>query len=347
MRDVAAISRDLANRTEDFCRVWFPRGRKVGNYWQMADTTGEAGRSLAIRLRPSGGRPAGKWSDFATGENGDLLDLIEAHTGSTYRDVLAQARSFLGQPDTSQDDKPAVTSEGTRPSDKIIAGRNLFSYGRSWRKTPAERYLRRRGICRFGSALAYHRHVFFLDTDGECDGLPALLAAITDNYGVVTGCARTFLDIQRTQVAAIENPKRVLGRLHGNAIRFSHWPGAEDLLAGEGLENVLSVGSALPLLDLASCLTANHLGLFDPPPTIKRLWIARDNDEAGEWAASRLRTRAEPMGIDVFDLVPASNDFNRDLLNDGLIGLRRRLTANMRECAPEILQTMDRMRRER
>ena len=44
--DPGALSRGLARHAEAFCRHWFPEGRKVGNYWQMADISGAKGRSL-------------------------------------------------------------------------------------------------------------------------------------------------------------------------------------------------------------------------------------------------------------------------------------------------------------
>lgn len=333
MPGAADLSRDLARHAEAFCRTYFPNGRKVGNYWQMGDVTGVPGRSLAIRLKESGGREAGNWADRATGEYGDLLDLLEIRIAPTsFRELRSEAMSFLGRPEVDHAENGSSVQHG-QASDHAEKGRKLFSYGQTFKGTPAERYLRARGISRFGPALRYHSRVYLRDSDGSLLQVPAMLAAITDNDGNVTGCSRTFLDTKLDRVAAVEEPKRVLGQLYGNAIRFSARAGGEDLIAGEGLENVLSVGSTLPLLDLASCLTAQHLALFNPPPWCKRLWIARDNDEAGEKAAFELRTRAEPMGIDVFDLVPERNDFNDDLREDGLQQLRSKLEAQMRAAA--------------
>ena len=73
-RSIADLSADLADRAESFCRRYFPEGRKQGNYWQVGDTSGAAGRSLVIRLQAQDGRKAGGWIDYATGEFGDLID---------------------------------------------------------------------------------------------------------------------------------------------------------------------------------------------------------------------------------------------------------------------------------
>ena len=219
-------------------------------------------------------------------------------------------------------DAPAVASNR-----QIEAGRRLYSYGRPIKNTLAEAYLRGRAIARFGQALAFHPNVYLRAEDGLRLEIPALLAAITDNAGTVTGCSRVFLDPETRGLADIEAPKRVLGRLHGNAIRFGETSACTDLLAGEGLENTLSVGSALPRAALACCLTANHLAAFTYPSSIKRLWIARDNDEAGARAATRLADRADADGIEPLILTPERDDFNLDLTTDGVTELRRRLAA--------------------
>ena len=75
------IAAALSTRAEDVCRRYLPRGRRQGRYWTIGDTSGAKGRSLFVRLAPPG--IPGKWTDGATGEHGDLLDLIRLRTGGT------------------------------------------------------------------------------------------------------------------------------------------------------------------------------------------------------------------------------------------------------------------------
>ncbi|MFC6763029.1 hypothetical protein ACFQFQ_31845 [Sulfitobacter porphyrae] len=97
-RSIADLSADLADRAESFCRHYFPEGRKQGNYWQVGDTSGAKGQSLAIHLQAQRGRKAGSWTDYATGEYGDLIDLLQQRLGSvTLKETLREARSFLGE----------------------------------------------------------------------------------------------------------------------------------------------------------------------------------------------------------------------------------------------------------
>ena len=167
---------------------------------------------------------------------------------------------------------------------RMVSARKLFAAGGPVLGTLAAAYLHQRGIARFGPALRYHPRVYFRGAGTGPDQpryCPALLAKITDNQGNITGCARTYLDPNTGRIADLSSPKRILGQLHGNAVRFWSASDLADLIVGEGLENTLSVGTALPEFNLASCLTATHLGLFNPPSGIKRIWIARDNDVVG------------------------------------------------------------------
>jgi len=341
-RSIADLSADLADRAESFCRQYFPEGRKQGNYWQIGDTSGAKGKSLAIRLQAQGGRKAGSWTDFATGEYGDLIDLLQERLGSaTLKETLREARSFLGEAPC-----PAVSRETQRAerpdaasSKRIARARKLFAAGKPVLGTLAATYLQARGITRLGPALRYHPQVFLRQGEDDADPpqrAPALLAKITDIRGQITGCARFYLDPSMGGLAAIEGPKRILGQLHGHAIRFWSGEARPDLIVGEGLENTLSVGTALPEFDLASCLTATHLGLFIPPPGIERIWIARDNDEAGRNASTILRNQLESKGIGCVDLVPKLGDFNDDLRAFGRDALRRSLLKTMKAQGLEI-----------
>ena len=89
---------------------------------------------------------------------------------------------------------------------------------------------------------------------------------------------------------------------------------------------------------MASCLTATHLGLFIPPSGIKRIWIARDNDAAGERAAHTLSAKLGTVGVECRCLVPKLGDFNEDLLAFGEDALRRTLLLAMKKKVDRIGQ---------
>lgn len=75
------LSAELSRRAADVAAYLLPNGKKHGPEWRVGSADGEAGKSLSVRI---GGDRRGVWSDFATGEGGDLLDLFCASgdTGS-------------------------------------------------------------------------------------------------------------------------------------------------------------------------------------------------------------------------------------------------------------------------
>src|SRR5277367_3363731 len=107
-RSAAELAHRLAREAEAVCRHYLSNGRRVGNYWQIGDVRNTAGRSMFVRLKlkgvDSGGRPAGKWTDAATGEHGDLLDVIRESCGLVdFHDVTEEARRFLSLPRSEPD----------------------------------------------------------------------------------------------------------------------------------------------------------------------------------------------------------------------------------------------------
>jgi hypothetical protein len=70
------------------------------------------------------------------------------------------------------------------------------------------------------------------------------------------------------------------------------------MAAGEGIETALSLRCVLPTMPMAAALSAAHLGAVLFPSTLRWLYIARDNDPAGDRAVARLIDRANDVGIE-------------------------------------------------
>ena len=95
------IAAQLANNVEWFCRRYLSNGYRSGRYWCVGDVYNTEGGSLYVRLTgPASGKGRrGKWRDAATGEHGDLLDVIRLQRGEDWRDALAEAWAFLSLPE--------------------------------------------------------------------------------------------------------------------------------------------------------------------------------------------------------------------------------------------------------
>lgn len=326
--DASDLARRLTQNAEGVCRHYLSKGRRHGRYWLVGDVENRPGRSLYVRLTgpESGPGAAGKWTDAATGEHGDLLDLIAANQRLTdFSAVLDEARGFLAMPSP----EPMVRERLTPvPTGSPEAARRLFGMAKPFRGTLAEAYLHGRSLTHFSGtgALRFHPHCFYRPEDDEPPGReawPALIATVTDLDGAITGAHRTWLDPTTTDKAPVASPRRAMGQLLGHGVRFGI---ATDVLAaGEGVETMLSLRQVLTMLPAVSALSAAHLAALQLQPTLRRLYIAREPDPAGRGAADTLATRAREAGIEPLMLDARGGDFNDDLrqlgveaLSDGL-----------------------------
>jgi len=324
------LSRRLAREAEAVCRHFLSNGRRQGRYWTVGDVRNTPGRSMFVRLSgpESGPGAAGHWTDSASAEYGDLLDVIRESCGFIdFRDVADEARRFLSLP---RPEWHSSSPTPQAPSGSPEAARRLFRAGRSLIGTPAESYLRARGITaslRWAS-LRYHPSVYYRAfEDAPREVWPALLAAVTDPDGRITGLHRTWIDPAHSSKAPLADPRKALGHLLGNGVRFGI---ARDVVAaGEGIETMLALKSILPTLPMIAALSANHLAAIDLPPSLRRLYVALDNDEAGGLAASMLRDRAAGIELEMFELRPMLADFNVDLCQLGAATMLRHLVPQL------------------
>jgi hypothetical protein len=336
-RDASELACRLAREAEAVCREYLSNGRRAGRYWLVGDVRNTPGRSLFVRLYDSPKGPAGKWTDAATGEHGDLLDIIRERLAlQDFRDVANEARRFLNLPRSVSELAPGSVRKSA-PRGSREAAKRLFAISRPIEGTLVERYLQRRGIgaVHHGDSLRHQPRCYYHGPDDESppEIWPAMIACVTDIDGIITGVHRTWLDPEGfgpslLGKAPIDTPRRAMGDLLGNAVRFGV---ANDVLvAGEGLETMLSLRCALPTMPMAAALSAGHLAALLFPPTLRRVYIACDPDAAGMGAAAALTARAEDAGIEVSSLLPRLGDFNEDLRTLGLEELRAALCAQLK-----------------
>ncbi|WP_316162426.1 toprim domain-containing protein [Bradyrhizobium sp. SZCCHNRI20481] len=334
MSDASDLARRLAREAEAVCRHYLSNGRRQGRYWLVGDIGNTPGRSLFVRLHTSSRGPAGKWTDAATGEHGDLLDIIAAACGlHSFREVAEEARRFLKLPHWQREQTIDVQA-AQRPRDLKTAQR-LFAMAQPLSGTLGEVYLRRRGIDPLVStdALRFHPRCYYRHDDTtQVETWPALIAAVTNVNGRITGLQRTWLDPdgyddRRLGKAPIDTPRRAMGDLLGNAVRFGN---VDDVLAaGEGIETMLSLRTVLPSMPMAAALSANHLAALLWPASLRRLYIAVDADPAGHAAAKALTARALDAGVETIALSSRLEDFNEDLRAFGTGALREALSGQL------------------
>ena len=330
-QDASELARRLARDAEAVCRHYLSAGRRQGSYWLVGDVRNTPGRSMFVRLKESAKGPAGKFTDAATREHGDLLDVIRESCGLVdFKDVTNEARSFLSMPRPEPDPKVnnARSSRSSVPAGSPEAARRLFAMSQPIEGTLVEAYLRSRGITALHGtgSLRFHPRCYYRpDEHSPTETWPAMIAAVTDLRGHLTGAHRTWLDPggfneANLGKAPVDTPRRAMGDLLGYAVRFG--VAGEVMAAGEGIETMLSLRCVLPSMPMAAALSAAHLSSILFPDTLRRLYIARDDDPAGNGAMATLIDRAQAAGIEAIVISPRLGDFNEDLHLLGIDALR-------------------------
>lgn len=90
------ISQALAADAGRVARMLLPNGKRNGREWCAGSVAGEEGKSLSVC---TDGPKAGVWSDFATGDGGDLIDLWQKVHGLSFVDACRKAKEYLGVED--------------------------------------------------------------------------------------------------------------------------------------------------------------------------------------------------------------------------------------------------------
>lgn len=108
-----------------------PNGRKESGNWRVGSIGGEKGKSLSVSLS---GKSIGVWSDFSTGESGDMLSLWQKVKGISFKDTINEVREYLNLSEPNfykRNDKPKTIE---RPKDisklsgkckEWLTGRNI------------------------------------------------------------------------------------------------------------------------------------------------------------------------------------------------------------------------------
>jgi twinkle protein len=126
---VNEISSKLWASVDRVCKHLLPNGKKEANEWVVGSTGGECGKSLKVNLAGKN-----KWSDFSSGEGGDLLDLWVSVRNIQLHDAIKEAKEFLGIKDDDQYFNKPKKQYAKPDRSKLRKG------------TAAEEYLKTRGL---------------------------------------------------------------------------------------------------------------------------------------------------------------------------------------------------------
>lgn len=280
--------------------------------------------SFVIRTE---GDMAGVWKDFATGEAGDVLELIRYLKGLREpMDAYWWALDFLGLGKGNvRTQEQAALDRGRLERERIAAkaraegvaearalklkahwlalpkgwaGSVVETYLRSARAIPIERLAHVPGALRL-EAGAEH----FDKETGECTTWPAICSAVTRGKEI-TGLHRTFLAPDGSGKAPVAKAKMMYGSCKGGAIRLS--PGAsglspgeaarrgvaEPLILGEGIETTLTAAVAQPTYRAWAAGSLSLMRAFEWPACASAVILLKENDLSPEAVAEFARVEA-------------------------------------------------------
>ncbi|HEY1447495.1 MAG TPA: toprim domain-containing protein [Caulobacteraceae bacterium] len=260
--------------------------------------------SFAIYLA---GERAGRWKDFATGETGDIFDLIGALLGLREKwDAYWWACAYLGiARNEVEQASPEERDRAKRNRDRRAAQAREESARYSarlkgwWLRlqpidgTVAETYLREaRGLPLrrpAPGALRFHPALDHVSDEGEVTTWPAMVAAVVRGP-VIVGIHRTWLASDGSGKAPVDTAKKMLGPVRGGVIPLAKGPtgltagkadraGARSTLAvGEGIETCLTVAAARPDFRVWAAGSLSLMGSVEWPPCASGVVLLGEND---------------------------------------------------------------------
>jgi putative DNA primase/helicase len=306
MRAAETISRMLAERAEALVMDLLPNGRRDGAEWRIGSTLGEPGNSLSVRLI---GKKSGVWADFATGQNGDALDLVREVLGVDMPAAMRWACHWLGiEPGGAPVARRPALPPKVKPIPNPGAWRKTWQAGRPIAGTLAELYLAARRLS-FGDpdgcVLRFHPRAARLMGDERLEHHPAMLALLSDVMtGEPCGIVKTFLRPDGGDRLRDPKGKTTSGRQTGAAMMLStHAEPTYGLVACEGCETGIALHMA-GLRPVWACGGASVLRSMPPLAGIQCLTVAADADAPGRAAATALAESWLLAGKEVATIEP-------------------------------------------
>ncbi len=254
---------------------------------------------------------------LAITDRGDGVPLLYCHAGCSQKAVMVALKArglWAGRDAHRRQYRPVPAPESHRKANALQkARRDLVA--RIWHQTgPASgsliaRYLASRGIVSpLPSDLHFHPHLRH-PTGAYA---PAMVAAVRNVDGIVTGLHRTWLRDDGAGKAHLSPAKAMLGICRGGAVRLAQVD--DELGVSEGIESGFSVQQATGLPVWAALSTSGLSGLVIPAH-VRHIVILADGDEPGEKAAQMVAARWCDEGRQVrIARPPRGFDFNDVLL---------------------------------
>jgi putative DNA primase/helicase len=237
--------------------------------------------------------------------------LVRKKHGWDFKTAVTEIDKIIGKsaPIVEKPTNPQCSDERRRRDiERLLAEAN--------HRDVVDTYLHRRGLSVSSSVLRGHPSCPYFDADRKPAGrFPAILAPFMGPDGEIKTAHRIY-DAPHLEKAERKKNMPVVGTINGGAVRLFDCD--EELAVGEGVETMLGVREMFDL-PVWSCLTANGLESFVPPPGVHHLHVYADNDTncTGQKAAYTLANRLSIRNkISVEVHIPSITGDWLDMLNE-------------------------------
>lgn len=259
---------------------------------------------------------------LSLGDQGQFL--AHCHAGCSFKNIIDALRDkgLLPYEDSSLYQKPVTTEVKQEANSNSPYARDLWTHSHQIQGTVGEVYLQSRLGDNLTDIPITLRFLPSLNHKYSRQDYPCIIAAVTHYPDkTVTALLRIYLAHDGSGKAPVSPNKMMLGNCKGGAIRLS--AATEELIVCEGLEDGLSLMIALnkPVWVAGSASLLEHV-IMPALPLASTVYLAQDNDVAGELGIKKLGNRLYAEGRDVNILKPpmAYKDFNQIFQEEMLNG---------------------------
>ena len=321
-------------------------GRPRGNVWQTKNPrrADRHGGSFTVWVK---GASPGSWKDFATGDKGDVLDLVAYLKACSRKEALAWAMDRYGIKAMSAEQREQqeelaraarARAEAAEKAERLKRRKRahlMFAKAEPFVSETVARYLASRGLklpptlearwCR-----SFPRFEWWMGRNRETGELgpefPAMVWGFVDAQGKQQACHITYLAHDGSGKAPVEKPKLIWPEHLGLVIRVARGETGLDpeeaakqgkaspVVITEGLEDALTIANAAPELRVWCAGSLAGYGEVPDHACVSAWIVARDNDWGKPQAAAlferaiaRLKTFRKPVRVIASDV---GKDFN-------------------------------------
>lgn len=332
--DVNEVHRALAHDARDVAiSILGEPNQKLSSGTQLK--FGSKG-SLSINI---GGQYQGTFTNFETGESGNMIQLIQQELGLSFKETLKYAQKLTGGlVEIEVKPKPQFKVVNENKQDKLNWAHRVIDGSKPIKGTLAEQYLKSRHINKVsGRDLKFNPKVWVGkdEATGKNIYAPALVAIARDKQGSVGGLQMIYLDKDSGRKLDTDVQKRSLGNISGNAVLLCGNKDSGLSFIAEGPETGLSVQEAIKGAHVLATLGKNNMKNIDPEILGQHVVLLADKDDPSKGikddktlleAASRLKQAGKDVHIVMPEWLDGKTDMNDVLSKKGVDALRHTLS---------------------